>query len=176
MIHAGICSGAFLLVVGVLMIFFMQPASKRYDGAGVYVVRCRRPGLLGRLKVPFLSWHIGYVGQGLHVYSRQQQHRKGSMKYGAMPQPWSDLSPKWYVLPLPPWRAFLLVVEGALIFLLQPVYNHSKNLANLRRIPLTSAKRQRAQRDLIGWCFNLRPAHMILWGAVITIGIARYGA
>jgi hypothetical protein len=147
-----------------------------YNGAGAYVVRCRRPGFIGRLNIPIISRHTGYVGESMHVRAREMQHRNGSKKYGAMPQPWSDLDPKWYAVPLPPVRAITLAVEAFLIFLLWPVYNHKKNLWNPRRIPLSSAKRQRAQRDLIGWSFNLRPIHIAVWVALaILFGPDVYG-
>lgn len=134
----------------------------------MYIFRTRRPGLFGR--VPLLGRHFGYVGMSTHVYTRKLVHLKGSMKYNALPKPWSDLKPTWYYIPMPLAPKWLLLsVETALIALLWPVYNHQKNLWNPRRIPLKSAKRQRGSRDVCGWSFNFRLAHFVLW--IVAIGI-----
>lgn len=138
---------------------------KGRNWSGVYAFRCRRPGLFGR--IPLIGRHWGYVGEG-HVRSRYSDHLDGSVKYNAMPKPWADLRPTWYFIPLPYWKPLLHGVETLLIFLLWPVYNHQKNLWNPRRIPLRSAKRQRGQRDVIGWSFNIRWGHVFL----IIVGLS----
>lgn len=146
----------------------MSRGRRQYNGAGVYVFRGRRPGLFGR--VPLIGRHFLYVGMSTRVRSRYSEHLFGSMKYNALPKPWADRKVTWYYVPLPPWKPLLLTVETLLIVCLWPVYNSQKNLWNPRRIPLQSARRQRAQRDLIGWSFNIRPAHPVL--ALVLTGIA----
>lgn len=143
----------------------------KYNGSGVYIFRTRRPGLFGR--VPLIGRHFGYVGQAMHIRHRKDVHLKGSMKYNVFPKPWSSLKPSWYFIPLPPFRWILLTVETMVIALLWPVYNHQKNLWNPRRIPLKTATRQRAQRDLIGWSFNFRPAHAMLWTIFICVMLGK---
>lgn len=138
----------------------MANGRQGHNWSGVYVFRTRRPGLLGR--IPLLGRHTAYVGEG-HVRSRYRDHLDGSVRFNAFPKPWADLKPTWYYLPLPYWKWLLRTVETLLIALLWPVYNQQKNLWNPRRIPLKTAKRQRGQRDLIGWSFNLRPAHFMIW-------------
>lgn len=143
-----------------------------HNWGGVYVFRGRRPGLIGR--IPLLGRHFIYVGEG-RVRSRWRDHMQGSVKYNALPKPWTDLKPTWYFIPLPYFKPLLLLVETLLILLLWPVYNHQKNLWNPRRIPIKTAKRQRGQRDLTGWSFNFRPAHAMLWVTVIVLTIANHG-
>jgi len=168
--------------------------SKGYRGAGVYVFRTRRPGIIGRMPMwlpvaaGLLSWplllmlgypgwpallvllilprHFAYVGESNAVRLRKKAHLEGSLKYDTPPKPWADLDPSWYFIPLPGApKAILRLVEAIVIQLLWPVYNHQKNLTNPRRIPLSAAKRQRGQRDFTGWSFNFRAAHAILWVA-----------
>lgn len=166
-----------------------------YRGAGVYVFRTRRPGLIGRIP-PWLPWaaggisalcllalhlpwmfsllsllllprHFAYVGETTAMVLRRDQHIHGGGKYSSVRKPWSDLEPKHYSLRLP--RApkwVLLKVETLFIVLLWPVYNDQKNRWNPRRIPLSSAKLQRAMREKIGWSFNLRFAHLLLLVAI----------
>ncbi len=167
-----------------------------YRGAGVYVFRTRRPGLLGRLPwwihlaamalsaaglavQHYSMWfallalvlsprHFAYVGESVSVRLRRRDHLQGSMKYNQLPKPWADLEPTWYFLPLPMAPKFILRgIESLLIALLWPVYNHQKNQWNPRRIPLSAAKRQRGQRDFARWSFNMRPAHAIGWAGLI---------
>lgn len=145
---------------------------KGYNGAGVYVFRVRRPGLFGH--VPILGRHFAYVGMSRHVRSRRTQHLKGSVRYGTMPKPWTDLKPTWYVIPLPfapKW--LLLTIETVLICCFWPTYNHQKNLWNPRRIPLRAAQRQRGSRDVVRWSFNLRPGHILLWIAFVWLCLAK---
>lgn len=143
-------------------------AAKGYNGAGVYIFRTRRPGLFGR--VPVVGRHFAYVGESGHVRFRRSVHLKGSVKYNSFPKPWTDLKPSWYFIPLPFFpKVALRAVETLLIALLWPVYNHQKNLWNPRRIPLTAAKRQRGSRDVCGWSFNFRFAHLFLWIAVTVL-------
>lgn len=142
-------------------------APGRYNGPGAYIFRTRRPGLLGR--IPLIGRHTAYVGESAHVRSRYREHVEGSVKYNAFPKPWAELEPTWYYIPLPPGKWLRLWVETVLIALLWPVYNHQKNLWNPRRIPLKSARRQAAQRAVMGWSFNFRFAHAVLW--LVTAGV-----
>jgi hypothetical protein len=174
-----------------------------YNEAGVYVFRTRRPGLLGR--APSVIWwpllagwavtiwvytgrwwlmplvmllnnrHTAYVGESLQVNSRKLTHLKGSVKFNAMPKPWSDLKPSHYFLPLPPFKPILHAVETLVILLLWPVYNHQKNLWNPRRIPLRAAIRQRGSRDFTGgvWSFNFRYGHLIMWATAFAVAWER---
>lgn len=163
----------------------------------MYVFRTRRPGLVGRLPWWFglaavaLSaagisvsggslWfsllgllasprHFAYVGESRRVGLRRRDHLQGSVKYNQPPKPWSDLDPSWYYVPLPGApKPLLRAVETLLIALLWPVYNHQKNLWNLRRIPLPTARRQAVLRAGIKWSFNCRPAHLIGWVAFLA--------
>jgi hypothetical protein len=169
-----------------------------YRGAGVYVFRTRRPGVLGTMPAGlmpaavliggFTSWvlgyawwvallgllfcsrHTAYVGESTAVRLRKRAHLEGSVKWNAPAKPWSDLEPSWYFIPLPGAPKFVLrAVETLLIALLWPVYNHAKNLWNPRRIPLSAAKRQRNHRDLLHWSFNCRIGHVVLWVSLISI-------
>ena len=143
-----------------------------YNGAGIYVFRTRRPGLFGR--VPILGRHTGYVGMSKHVRMRKRVHLHGSMKYNALPKPWSDLKPSWYFLPLPLAPVWVLLwVETLVIALLWPVYNVQKNRWNPRRIPITAATRQRGSRDVCGWSFNFRWAHALLWVMATVIALSK---
>lgn len=171
-------------------------ANRGYSGAGVYVFRTRRPGALGYLPWwigivgACLSWvalamlgepqvfallalaisprHFAYVGESTRVGLRKKAHLQGSVRYNQPPKPWADLDPSWYYLPMP-WapKWLLRSVETLLILLTWPVYNHQKNLWNLRRIPLKTAKSQAVVRAAVGWSFNCRPAHLIAWVALI---------
>lgn len=181
----------------------MANGRKGRNWGGVYVFRTRRPGLIGRPH-PILGWmilaacvgiallrggvwwlaaigalllqqrHFAYVGEG-HVRSRYRDHLEGSVKYNAFPKPWADLRPTWYFVALPYWKPLLRMVETLFMLLLWPVYNHQKNLWNPRRIPLKTAKRQRGQRDMSGWSFNLRPAHIFVWIGAVTLTLANHG-
>jgi hypothetical protein len=174
---------------------------KGYNGAGVYLFRTRRPGLLGRIPAPvsaaivavaalmiwhYIAWwlmpvalllssrHNAYVGLSEHVRFRKGVHLKGSMKYNALPKPWTDLAPSWYFVPLLlPWGWLLQTVETLGISLLWPVYNHQKNLWNPRRISLKAAKRQRGSRDFAGWSFNFTAGHATLWVALIGVCLTK---
>lgn len=143
-----------------------------YRGAGVYVFRTRRPGLLGR--IPLIGRHFAYVGESSAVRMRRRDHLEGSVKYNALPKPWTDLKPSWYFIPLP-WapKVVLRSVETVLILLFWPVYNDQKNRWNPRRIPLKAAKRQRGSRDVVFWSFNFRPAHALLWAAFVLAGLSQ---
>ena len=143
-----------------------------YNGAGVYIFRTRRPGLFGR--VPLIGRHFAYVGMSRRVRSRRLQHIFGSMQYNTPAKPWTDLKPTWCYIPMP-WapKWILLSVETLVIALLWPVYNHQKNLWNPRRIPIYSAKRQRGSRDVVGWSFNMRWGHMVLWMIAVWFFIVK---
>ena len=113
---------------------------------GVYVYRCRKP--TAAFRIPFLSFHFAYVGETTSFRHRHLQHTVGGGRYGHTAQPWADLDPRCVLrIPLPPWKWLLHAVETLFILLLWPVYNHSKNLWNPRRIPLQVAKAMRAVRD-----------------------------
>lgn len=168
----------------------------KYNSAGVYVFRTRRPGLLGRapsvilwpalalaagtLILVHLWWfapallmfsnrHFAYVGESMSVRSRRRDHLEGSVKYNQPAKPWTDLRPSWYYVALPPFRFVTLSVETLLICLLWPVYNSQKNLWNPRRIPIKAAKRQRGQRDYAGWSFNMRYGHVVMFVVILTV-------
>jgi hypothetical protein len=156
---------------------------KGYNGAGVYLFRTRRPGLLGRIPAPvsaaivavaalmiwhYIAWwlmpvalllssrHNAYVGLSEHVRFRKGVHLKGSMKYNALPKPWTDLAPSWYFVPLLlPWGWLLQTVETLGISLLWPVYNH------------------RGSRDFASWSFNFTAGHAILWVALIGVCLTK---
>lgn len=152
----------------------MGAGKSSYRGAGVYLFRTRRPGLLGR--IPIIGRHNAYVGESNAVQLRRDAHVIGGGKFQAIPKDWSDLDPTHYVLPLPGAPKFVLrAVETLLTALFWPVYNDRKNRWNPRRIPLKTAKRQRAQRDLIGWSFNLRPGHVLLWAVFAMLALMNDG-
>lgn len=158
--------------------------------AGVYLFRTRKPGFVGRLPGWFgvtatllsgailllLGWwwqaallgllfnsrHNAYVGETVTLTGRRSEHLNGGGRYRHAAKPWTDLEPSWYYVPLPSWKWLLRSVETLGIVLLWPVYNQQKNLWNPRRIPLESARKQRARRDAWGWSFNMRPAHLML--------------
>lgn len=127
---------------------------------GVYVYRTRKPG--ARLRIPFLSYHWGYVGETSSFYHRDQQHLFGLGKYATIAKPWADLEPRCYRIGLPNWKWLRRSVETLVILALWPVYNHQKNQWNPRRIPLHAAKFQRAERDHGVRPFNLRLIHVVL--------------
>lgn len=172
-----------------------------HRGAGVYVFRTRRPGLIGRLypEVVFsltcsaviglwllgmnpwlglagaLLWptHFAYVGESTAVQLRKSAHIDGGGKFGATAKPWADLVTSWHYLPLPGAPKWVLrSVETVGILLLWPVYNHKKNLWNPRRISLRAAKVQRLSREKFGWSFNFQLIHMVMWtGALVLVAI-----
>lgn len=136
--------------------------------AGVYAYRTRKPG--ARWNLPVLSRHWGYVGETTSLYHRHQQHIYGLSSHGSSAaQPWADLDPVRYHLPLPGWKWLLRAVETLAILALAPVYNHSKNLWNPRRIPLAEARRQRRVRDRGRLPVNLRLAHFVLLGVLVGL-------
>jgi len=166
-----------------------------YRGAGVYVFRTRRPGLIGRLPAwlapvatgislvslmmlgysPWLallaflfnSRHFAYVGETNAMQLRKSAHLDGGGRFKAEPKPWADLDPSHYFLRLPASKRLLGFVETLGIALCWPVYNHKKNLWNPRRISLASARAQRATRDRWGWSINVSFLHVIM----IFVGI-----
>lgn len=170
-----------------------------YRGAGVYLFRTRRPGLIGRLPmgVPWMAaglslwalsllgypwWpallaflfmprHNAYVGETTAVRLRRSQHAEGGGKFDTLAKPWADLSPSWYFIPLPRTKWLLRSVETLAVVLLWPVYNHKKNLWNPRRIPLDAARRQRAHRDRLGWSPNCRPLHLLMILALAWVAL-----
>lgn len=132
---------------------------------GVYIYRCRKPGAF--LGWPIVGRHFAYVGETTSFFHRHGQHMES--------QPWSDLSPVCYRIPLPTWKPLLHAVETLFILALWPVYNHKKNLWNPRRIPLHVAKAMRARRRLpIYWAFRLWLALRSLC-MLITVGLLVWG-
>lgn len=146
----------------------MRPPRWTMPGA-VYVYRTRKPGAI--LGLPLLGRHFAYVGQSRNLKARHREHLEGGGRYNCTPKPWADLDPKRYILfrmkHCPQWA--LDLVEWLVIQLLLPVYNDKMNRANPRRIPARVATRQRAQRDLRGWSWNLRPA--VLAGCLLAVGV-----
>jgi hypothetical protein len=144
---------------------------------GVYVYRCRKPTAIFR--IPLLSFHFAYVGETTSFRHRHLQHTVGGGRYGHTAQPWADLEPRCVLrIPLPPWKWLLHAVETLLILLLWPVYNHSKNLWNPRRIPLQVAKAMRAVRDgrRKGLLF-FRVVHAVKSGLLlVTFSLLAYAA
>lgn len=137
-------------------------------GGGVYVYRCRKPGLIGKLRLPLVSHHFAYVGETVNFAQRHAEHTRGGGRWGRAAKPWADLDPRCVLrIPLPRRKPLLRLVEAALIVALMPVYNDRGNRLNPRRIPLRSQHRQRWMRDRIGWCVNVRPAHLALIAASI---------
>lgn len=146
-------------------------------GGGVYAYRTRKPGLLGRLGIPILSYHFAYTGETVSFRNRHEQHVRGGGTYGSVAKPWSDLDPRCVLrIPLPPWKWLLRSVETLVILMTWPVYNHAKNQWNPRRIPLPAQARQRAMRDRIGWCWNVRPLHLIVLACVALAALKIGGA
>lgn len=137
----------------------------RVAGPGVYVWRTRKPAAL--LGLPFFGRHFGYVGETTSIQHRMRQHLGTPSPLDEFPmngQPWCDLRPKLVLfIGLPKWKWLLRTVETLVILLLWPVYNHSKNLWNPRRIPKYVAMRQRAARNKRDhrWSMNVRPFHLI---------------
>lgn len=118
----------------------------------MYAYRTRKP--CARFRIPFLSFHWGYVGETVSFWHRHRQHGEN--------QPWADLDPRCRIrIPLPPWKWLLRSVETLLIVALWPVYNHQKNRWNPRRIPLATALRQRRTRDRGGFRVNLTWAMLL---------------
>ncbi len=128
---------------------------------GIYVYRCRKPGAF--LGWPIIGRHTAYVGGTTSFYHRHGQHMEQ--------QPWSDLAPRCYRIPLPTWKPLLHAAETLAILLLWPVYNHSKNLWNPRRIDLKTAKAMRYSRDrrIGGLIFRL-------WLGVRTLAFLGFAA
>lgn len=120
------------------------------------------------LVLPFFSGrHTAYVGQTSSRYFRDQQHLRGSTKYGSTGKPWADLDPKCYPLPavFVHWRWARLSQETLWTGLLWPVYSVEKNRWNPRRITPASAQAQRASRDALGLRVNV--GRMIGRGTVV---------
>jgi hypothetical protein len=119
--------------------------------SGVYVWRTRKPGAI--LGWPILGRHTAYVGQSSSFAHRRRQHLGKPAPwdaYATTGQPWADLSPRCYEIPLPPWKWLRLLVEWALIKVLFPVYNVKHNKANPRRISQPRAIQMRMQRERAG--------------------------
>jgi hypothetical protein len=127
----------------------------------VYAYRTRKP--CARFRIPFLSFHWGYVGETVSFKHRHAQHTLGDTVRATPQQPWADLDPRCRIrIPLPPWKWLLRSVETLLIVALWPVYNDRKNRWNPRRISLSTAALQRRTRDRGGLRVNLTYANMLL--------------
>lgn len=85
----------------------------------------------------------GYAGLTNSFYFRGKQHMVKAS--------WADLNPVCHkVIKLPWWLCWHWIMrplETLVIVLTWPVYNDAKNHWNPRRIPLSTAAAQRAQRD-----------------------------
>lgn len=116
--------------------------------------------------------HFGYVGETVSFVDRHAEHTLGGGRWDRAAQPWSDLDPRCVVrIPLPGWKPLLRGLESILIFSLAPVYNERGNLWNLRRIPRSTARRQRwarARRKTLPISWNLRGAHLLV---IVTTAI-----
>ncbi len=119
--------------------------------------------------------HFAYVGETVSFKDRHGEHVNGGGRWGRKAQPWSDLDPVCVLrIPMPKWKWLLRSTETLLILLLAPVYNHSKNQWNPRRISLASSRRMRVRRDRrrVKMNFpNVRAAHVLLIAALIIIGV-----
>lgn len=100
--------------------------------------------------------HWGYVGKTRDGKRRHRQHMGTPLPGDRFPcpgQPWNDLDPRRYVL----WRSRrvrgwrLALMEFLFVRITFPVYNDQLNRGNPRRISLSDAKHQRAQRDRGAW-------------------------
>jgi hypothetical protein len=122
--------------------------------AGIYLVRTRKHRGRGR--------ENGYVGRSNNWKIRKRQHLGQDSRHKE--KPWADLDPQWHVLRLPWWLSWKWVqapLEATAILLLAPRYNHMLNLANPRRVPLSTQALQRAERD--GVTFTRGP-----WRTLVT--------
>lgn len=135
------------------------------------------PWFLGFLWLLASGRHTAYVGETTSISHRSRQHLGVCLPHDEYPstgQPWADLGPKLVLfIKLPRWKWLLRSVETLFILLLWPVYNHSKNKWNPRRIPLTTAKRMREKRNgrKFRRTFNIRPIHIVLFvGFAILAG------
>lgn len=102
---------------------------------GVYAYRVRKPGLLGKLRVPLVSTRWGYVGETTSFPHRDKQHRET--------QPWAPLIVSVHRWHLPAWKPLLHLAETLAILVLWPAYNIEKNRWNPRRIKPWDARRGR---------------------------------
>lgn len=108
--------------------------------AGIYLVRTRKH------KRP-RQRENGYVGRSNDWVIRRRQHLGQDKRHPA--KPWTDLDPEWHVLRLPWWLSWKWVqapLELLAIRILLPRYNHTMNLGNPRRVPLSLQRIQRAHR------------------------------
>lgn len=141
--------------------------------SGIYIYRTRKPGAV--FGVWFFGRHFAYVGETLSFYHRGKQHLLGGGNYDVKAKDWSDLKPKCYRIPLPPWKWLLRSGETLVISLTWPVYNIQKNLWNPRRISPARARAQRLARDTKNWPLRIitatRPMHVF---SVITIAYSSY--
>lgn len=93
----------------------------------------------------------GYVGKTRqHPERRIEQHLAGSEFYGSAPQPWADTVTRWWVAYESRWVTDMGLHLRELVNIRwrQPLYNHTMNLRNRRRIPKGLAVEQRAERDM----------------------------
>lgn len=141
---------------------FRNYSGKTLFRGGVYAYRTNKPGAF--FGWPIIGRHWGYVGESLSLWHRNRQHLLGGGKYDTTQQPWSDLKPKRYHIPLPGWKPLLLLVEALAIALLWPVYNDKRNRWNPRRISRKMARAQRRAREsgsiTLRVLSSLRPASL----------------
>lgn len=108
---------------------------------------------------------FGYGGKTFQKWeTRIEQHLWGGGRYSSVPKPFADTVPGWrpngtvdeviaaggafliYQGRVSPWGLWYREVVFA-IWLRAPLYNHSWNLGNPRRIPISVQYRQREARD-----------------------------
>jgi hypothetical protein len=119
--------------------------------SGVYVWRTRKPGAW--FGWPIVGRHTAYVGQTSSFAHRRRQHLGTPAPwdaYATRGQPWSDLSPRCYEIPLAPWKWWRKLVEYVLTKILLPVYPVQYNKWNPRRISQPRAIQMRMQRERAG--------------------------
>lgn len=143
--------------------------------SGCYLVRTDKPHALRGF--PIIGRHFGYVGETRSFYLRERQHRGnvGSRDvYQHAAQPWSDLRPKFYRIPLANWKWLMRSVETVLIGALCPVYNVAKQPPwNIRRISQGRAWTQRKLRDEQGTAYKafVSTARWIGWAMIWAVAV-----
>jgi hypothetical protein len=142
----------------------------------VYAYRTRKAGAF--LRVPFVSFHWGYVGQTRNPGARHGEHVNGGGRYGKPGSSFGDLEPRRYVLfrmnNCPQW-----LLNGAEFFwikVLLPVYNEKMNRPNPRRVSRKRAIRARARRDAgLRWTPLPTFAHLLFFVVFLAM-VLGYGA
>ncbi len=148
---------------------------KRRKG-GIYAWRTRK-----HAHPTLREW--GYVGL-TNSFARRARDHKGETAYlqadgtirAASGKPWMDLDPVVYrVIRLPWWLCWHWVMrplETLVMLALWPRYNDAKNHWNPRRVALSKAKAQRAERAAGGAVYRTKVRTMVFGRhAVQAIGI-----